>query len=113
MCWEGLCTDLQVVDVPGDHFSLLRQSPRDMGYLVAALQAALGDFGWAETVGRRAGAGAGPEEGAAGGAGAGGGWEGGQQQLAPAQVRPAVGLLLWSDDAHQMQSLQHPECDMA
>lgn len=36
----------QVVDVPGDHFSLLRQSPEDMQVMVRALQAALGPFGW-------------------------------------------------------------------
>ena len=25
VCWWDLCNDLEVVDVPGDHFSLLRQ----------------------------------------------------------------------------------------
>ena len=34
------------MDVPGDHFSLLRQSPEDMQVMVRALQDALGPFGW-------------------------------------------------------------------
>lgn len=29
-CWSELAEDLLVVDVPGDHFSLLRQDPPDM-----------------------------------------------------------------------------------
>jgi hypothetical protein len=29
-CWSELTEDLLVVDVPGDHFSLLRQDPPDM-----------------------------------------------------------------------------------
>ena len=37
---------MQVVDVPGDHFSLLRQSPEDMQVMVRALQNALVPFGW-------------------------------------------------------------------
>ena len=32
--------------MPGDHFSLLRQSAEDMQVMVRALQAALGPFGW-------------------------------------------------------------------
>lgn len=28
VCWHSLCTDLEVIDVPGDHFSILRQVPR-------------------------------------------------------------------------------------
>jgi hypothetical protein len=32
--WAELCDDLLVVDVPGDHFSLLRQEPPDMEPLV-------------------------------------------------------------------------------
>ena len=39
-------TCVQVVDVPGDHFSLLRQSPEDMQVMVGALQKALAPFGW-------------------------------------------------------------------
>ncbi len=35
-----------MLDVPGDHFSLLRQSPEDMQIMVRALQEALGPFGW-------------------------------------------------------------------
>ncbi len=60
VCWQELCTDLQVIDVPGDHFSLLRQGARDMAYLVEALQAALGAFGW-DTVLRAGNAGGGWE----------------------------------------------------
>lgn len=29
-CWSELADDVLVVDVPGDHFSLLRQDPPDM-----------------------------------------------------------------------------------
>ena len=32
--WAELAEDLLVVDVPGDHFSLLRQEPADMEPLV-------------------------------------------------------------------------------
>lgn len=32
--WAELCDDLTVVDVAGDHFSLLRQDPPDMEPLV-------------------------------------------------------------------------------
>lgn len=46
--------------MPGDHFSLLRQGARDMAYLVDALQAALGAFGW-DTVLRAGNAGGGWE----------------------------------------------------
>ena len=52
MCWADLCDDLQVVDVPGDHFSLLRQEPADMALLVTSLKAHLGACGWAESVRR-------------------------------------------------------------
>ena len=41
---------VQVIDVPGDHFSLLRQDAADMGVLVAALKTALAPHGWTETV---------------------------------------------------------------
>ena len=41
-----------VVDVPGDHFSLLRQEPADMEPLVAMLKVKLGAFGWHEAVRR-------------------------------------------------------------
>ncbi len=51
-CWAELCEDLEVIDVPGDHFSLLRQSPADMDVMVATLKMCLGAFGWAEAVRR-------------------------------------------------------------
>lgn len=51
-CWYARCEDLRVVDVPGDHFSLLRQDSEDMTVLVTALKMALGQFGWTETVQR-------------------------------------------------------------
>jgi thioesterase domain-containing protein len=50
--WYRLCSDLEVVDVPGDHFSLLRQGPEDMALVVSALKQRLGAFGWTETVRR-------------------------------------------------------------
>lgn len=52
VCWWDLCDDLEVIDVPGDHFSLLRQDPRDMVVIVAALKSKLGAFGWGETLRR-------------------------------------------------------------
>jgi hypothetical protein len=57
-----------VVDVPGDHFSLLRQEPTDMALLVTSLKAKLGAFGWAESVrrDRRQEYNMGPQVGAAG-----------------------------------------------
>jgi len=51
-CWYTRCDDLRVIDVPGDHFSLLRQDVEDMNVLVTALKMALGPFGWAETLKR-------------------------------------------------------------
>ena len=48
MLCELVCT--QVVDVPGDHFSLLRQDAADMTVLVAALKAALAPHGWVEMI---------------------------------------------------------------
>ena len=52
LCWAPLCKDLQVVDVPGDHFSLLRQDEKDMSIIVDALQMVLSAFGWHVTVKR-------------------------------------------------------------
>ena len=49
-CWYERCMDLRVIDVPGDHFSLLRQDLEDMNVLVTGLKAILGPFGWSETV---------------------------------------------------------------
>ena len=51
-CWYTRCDDLRVIDVPGDHFSLLRQDIEDMNILVTALKMVLGPFGWAETLKR-------------------------------------------------------------
>jgi thioesterase domain-containing protein len=51
-CWYDRCHDLRVVDVPGDHFSLLRQDLEDMTVIVTALKMALGPFGWSETLRR-------------------------------------------------------------
>jgi thioesterase domain-containing protein len=51
-CWYNRCDDLRIVDVPGDHFSLLRQDIEDMNVLVTALKMCLGPFGWAETLKR-------------------------------------------------------------
>lgn len=45
-------TVLQVVNVPGDHFSLLRQSEEGMQTLVNTLKLALSPFGW-QTVNKR------------------------------------------------------------
>jgi acyl transferase domain-containing protein/NADPH:quinone reductase-like Zn-dependent oxidoreductase/acyl carrier protein/thioesterase domain-containing protein len=49
-CWYERCLDLRVIDVPGDHFSLLRQDLEDMNVLVTGLKTILGPFGWSETV---------------------------------------------------------------
>ncbi len=35
-----------MIDVPGNHFDCLRQSPANMAPLVTALKAALSRFGW-------------------------------------------------------------------
>lgn len=51
-CWYNRCEDLRVIDVPGDHFSLLRQDLDDMNVLVTGLKMILGPFGWAETLRR-------------------------------------------------------------
>ncbi|GFH18518.1 uncharacterized protein HaLaN_15339, partial [Haematococcus lacustris] len=52
VCWHEMCRELEVIDVAGDHFSLLRQSKQDMSLVVAALKLHLGAFGWHETVRR-------------------------------------------------------------
>jgi thioesterase domain-containing protein len=52
LCWAPYCNDLQVVDVPGDHFSLLRQDEKDMSIIVDTLQMVLSAFGWHTTVKR-------------------------------------------------------------
>lgn len=51
-CWYERCYDLRVIDVPGDHFSLLRQDLEDMNILVTGLKTVLGPFGWSETISR-------------------------------------------------------------
>lgn len=51
-CWYERCLDLRVIDVPGDHFSLLRQDLEDMNILVTGLKTVLGPFGWSETISR-------------------------------------------------------------
>ncbi|CAD7696942.1 unnamed protein product, partial [Ostreobium quekettii] len=53
VCWVDLCQDLEVVDVPGDHFSLLRQEPKDMSIIVNALKRKLIPLGWKEQVRRQ------------------------------------------------------------
>ncbi len=52
LCWAPYCNDLQVVDVPGDHFSLLRQDEQDMSIIVDTLQMVLSAFGWHTTIKR-------------------------------------------------------------
>ena len=52
LCWAPYCNELQVVDVPGDHFSLLRQDVQDMGIIVDTLQMVLSAFGWHTTIKR-------------------------------------------------------------
>lgn len=52
VCWSELCAELEVVDVPGDHFSLLRQDAADMELMVSHLKRVLGPFGWAEVLRR-------------------------------------------------------------
>ena len=51
-CWYERCLDLRVIDVPGDHFSLLRQDVEDMNLLITGLKTVLGPFGWSETIKR-------------------------------------------------------------
>lgn len=50
-CTPPACA-AQVVEVPGDHFSLLRQDPADMELIVSVLKQHLGANGWAETIRR-------------------------------------------------------------
>jgi thioesterase domain-containing protein len=60
VCWSQLCDDVEVVDVPGDHFSLLRQGDADMSVLLNTLKRRLAPFGWTEVLRPAAGAGARP-----------------------------------------------------
>ena len=41
-----------MVDIPGDHFSILRQDEADMNVIVTALKVKLAPFGWTEQVKR-------------------------------------------------------------
>lgn len=52
VCWFEHCSDIEVIDVPGDHFSLLRQDNHDMNFIVTALKMKLGAFGWSEAIRR-------------------------------------------------------------
>ena len=46
--WLRYCDQVEVVDVPGDHFSLLRQEEADMAVLANVMKAHLLSFGWSE-----------------------------------------------------------------
>jgi len=48
--WYAMCDDVQVIEIPGDHFSILRQDDEDIHYVVTALKMALGQGGWTEVV---------------------------------------------------------------
>lgn len=45
-----MCDDIEVIDVPGDHFSILRQDEEDMQLVTLSLKSILGDAGWTQTV---------------------------------------------------------------
>lgn len=47
-CWHDLCANLRVIDVPGNHYSLLRQPRADMEPILSAMRRALEPFGWTE-----------------------------------------------------------------
>jgi len=49
--YKDVVSDLTVLDVPGDHFSMLRQSPRDMDFVQSTMKQVLYDFGWSELKG--------------------------------------------------------------
>ena len=51
-CWYDLCEECEVIDIPGDHFSILRQDLGDMNLIVTALKQKLAPFGWTEAVRR-------------------------------------------------------------
>eukprot|EP00963_Diacronema_lutheri_P009971 scaffold941_cov454-Pavlova_lutheri.AAC.1 len=48
-CWSEVIDNIEVVDVPGDHFSLLRRPDPDMSVLTSALRAYLEPFGWVDS----------------------------------------------------------------
>lgn len=45
-----LCDDIEVIDVPGNHFSILRQDEEDMQLVTLSLKFILGDAGWTQAV---------------------------------------------------------------
>jgi len=49
--YKDVVADLTVLDVPGDHFSMLRQSPRDMDFIQSTMKQVLYDYGWSELKG--------------------------------------------------------------
>lgn len=51
-CRYDICEELEVIDIPGDHFSILRQDEADMNVIVTALKVKLAPFGWTEQVKR-------------------------------------------------------------
>ena len=48
-CWSEVIDNIEIVDVPGDHFSLLRRPDPDMSVLTSALRAYLEPFGWVDS----------------------------------------------------------------
>ena len=44
--WCEVADDLEVVDVPGDHFTMIRVQGRDMDVLVETMKARLASYGW-------------------------------------------------------------------
>lgn len=48
VAWSEVADTVEVIDVPGDHFTLLRQGNPDMSILVSALRAFLEPFGWVD-----------------------------------------------------------------
>eukprot|EP00963_Diacronema_lutheri_P009974 scaffold941_cov454-Pavlova_lutheri.AAC.4 len=49
VAWSEIADTVEVIDVPGDHFTLLRQGNPDMSILVSALRAFLEPFGWVDS----------------------------------------------------------------
>merc|ERR1719240_602980 len=49
--YKDIVADLTVLDVPGYHFSMLRQSPRDMDFIQSTMKQVLYDYGWSELKG--------------------------------------------------------------
>ncbi|KIY94328.1 type I polyketide synthase [Monoraphidium neglectum] len=112
--WAELCDDLTVVDVPGDHFSLLRQDAPDMEPMVAMLKLKLGAFGWAEAVRRerRAARSVASGGGAAGAGGAGGGGGGGGGGEMAAELSDYLGRMGVDADIRQRLASALPVADL-